>query len=58
MMRFNEAILSYYLRLSNNDIFYAQDIMIQLKFKFIFWIRFEVLFKANIKDTFQGEFLG
>jgi len=47
-MRFNEIILSYYLRLRYNDIFYAQDIKIQLKIKFIFWIRFEVLFKANI----------
>jgi len=25
--------------------------------KFIFWIRFEVLFKANIKDIFQGSVL-
>jgi hypothetical protein len=27
---------------------YAQDLKIQLNIKFIFWIRFEVLFKANI----------
>jgi hypothetical protein len=27
----------------------AQDLKIQLKFKIIFWIRFEVLFKANIE---------
>jgi hypothetical protein len=26
----------------------AQDLKIQLIFKFVFWIRFEVLFKDNI----------
>jgi hypothetical protein len=27
---------------------YSQDLKIQLEVKFIFWIRFEVLFNANI----------
>jgi hypothetical protein len=47
-MRFNETIWSYYLMLKYNDMIYAQDLKIKLKVIFIFWIRFEVLFKANI----------
>jgi hypothetical protein len=27
---------------------YAEDLKIQINVNFIFWIRFEVLFKANI----------
>jgi len=47
-MRFKENIWSSYLRLSYNDMIGAQNLYIQLMVMFIFWIRFEVFFKANI----------
>jgi hypothetical protein len=32
----------------------AQDLKIQLKVKFIYWIRFEVFLRIIFKDTLQG----
>jgi len=34
------------------------DIKIQLMVKLIFWIKFDVLFRANIKLHFNCNFLG
>jgi hypothetical protein len=51
-MKLDETIRSYYLRLSYNDMI-STSFNDKLKVKFIFWIRFEVLFKDNILHIFQ-----